>query len=439
MSREAVRRGVFARDAGSLSDAPATEPELDSAGMRLQSACSPRHLLVVASHVVQYSSPIFQKLAQDPRLEILVAYCSMQGAEASVDPGFGVEVAWDIPLFEGYPWVHVPNRASRPGLGRFFGLFNPGLWGLIRDGKFDAIFVSGYFYASAWLAIMAAKRHGVGLIFSTDAYSLRSLKIRSAWRLWPKKFLVRGIFGLGKAVLGSSSGSVEYLKSLGIPESRIVLAPYTVDNAWWTARAAAVDRDEVRARWGIPPASRVVLFCAKLQPWKRPLDVLEAFAKANVSDAYLVYAGDGPLRKTVEARAAELGIMERTRMLGFVNQTQLPAVYGSSDLLVLPSEYDAFGLIVNEAMLCGCPVAVTEYVGAKFDLVREGENGFVFPCADVGALARIFQSYFLDQDSRTRMGGAARRRMETWSPREFVESIVKAVELAARTGPRRKR
>jgi glycosyltransferase involved in cell wall biosynthesis len=398
-----------------------------------------RRLLLVGSHVVQYSSPIFQKLAQDPRLEILVAYCSMQGAEARVDPEFGVEVAWDTPLFEGYPWVHVPNRAPRPGLGRFFGLFNPGLWRLIRDGKFDAIFVSGYFYASAWLAILAAKWQGVGLIFSTDAYSLRSLKIRSAWMLWPKKFLVRGIFGLGKAVLGSSSGSVEYLKSLGVPESRIVLAPYTVDNAWWTARAAAIDRKEVRARWGIPPASRVVLFCAKLQPWKRPLDVLEAFAKANVRDAYLVYAGDGPLRKALEARALELGVTPRLRMLGFVNQTQLPAVYASSDLLVLPSEYDAFGLVVNEAMLCGCPVAVTEYVGAKFDLVREGENGFVFPCGDVGALAHILHSHFSDQDSRARLGEAARRRMETWSPRESVESIVKAVELAARTGPGRNR
>ena len=404
---------------------------------RSSSPLTRRRLLLVGSHVVQYSSPIFQKLAQDQRLEILVAYCSMQGAEACVDPEFGVEVAWDTPLFEGYPWVHVPNRALRPGLGRFFGLFNPGLWVLIRDGKFDAIFVSGYFYASAWLAILAAKWHGVGVIFSTDAYSLRSLKTRSSWMLWPKKFLVRGIFGLGKAVLGSSSGSVEYLKFLGIPESRIVLAPYTVDNAWWTARAAAVDRNEVRARWGIPPASRVVLFCAKLQPWKRPLDVLEAFANTNVNDAYLVYAGDGPLRRSIEARAVELGLFERIRMLGFVNQTQLPAVYGSSDLLVLPSEYDAFGLVVNEAMLCGCPVAVTEFVGAKFDLVRDGENGFVFPCGDVGALARIFHSYFLDQDSRTRMGGAARRRMETWSPREFVESIVKAVEVAARTGPGR--
>jgi len=70
---------------------------------RNSSPLARRRLLLVGSHVVQYSSPIFQKLAQDPRLEILVAYCSMQGAEACVDPEFGVEVAWDTPLFEGYP------------------------------------------------------------------------------------------------------------------------------------------------------------------------------------------------------------------------------------------------------------------------------------------------------------------------------------------------
>lgn len=391
---------------------------------------------MVGSHVVQYSSPIFRQLAQDPRLDILVAYCSMQGAEARVDPEFGVEVAWDTPLFEGYPWVHVLNQAPRPGLGHFFGLFNPGLWKLVRDGKFDVVYVSGYFYASAWIAILAAKWYGAGLIFTTDAYSLRSLRIRSPWKLWLKKYLLRGIFTLGKAVLGTSSGSVEYLKSLGLPENRIFLAPYAVDNAWWTARAAAVDRNEVRTRWGIPLEAPVVLFCAKLQPWKRPLDVLEAFATANNANAHLVYAGDGPLRENLEARALELGVSERVHMLGFVNQSQLPAAYCASDLLVLPSEYDAFGLVVNEAMLCGCPVAVSEYVGARFDLVRDGENGFVFACGDVGALANILQSYLPDNSARTRMGEAARRRMKTWSPLECVEGMVRAVELAARSGGR---
>ena len=389
-----------------------------------------RRLLLVCSHVVQYSSPVFQKLAQDGRLELLVAYCSLQGAQPGVDPGFGVEVSWDTALLEGYPWVHVPNRAARPGIGHFFGLFNPGLWKLIRDGGYDAIYVSGYFYASAWIAIWAAKWYDAGLIFTTDAYSLRSFKIRSSLKLWFKKHLIRRIFGLGKAFLGTSSGSIEYLKSLGLPENRLVLYPYAVDNAWWTGQAAAVYRNEVRTRWGIPPEVPVILFCAKLQPWKRPLDVLEAFAAANGADAYLVYAGDGPLRGELEARARKLGVAERVRMLGFVNQSQLPAVYCASDLLVLPSEYEPFGLVVNEAMLCGCPVAVSEYVGARFDLVREGENGFVFACGDINALSNIFRSYLPNRSVRGRMGEAARFRMETWSPLECVEGVVRAVELA---------
>src|SRR5580692_11087681 len=87
-----------------------------------------RRLLLVCSHVVQYASPIFRKLAGDPRFDILVAYCSLQGAEAGFDPGFGVQVNWDEPQLDGYPWVCPPNRARHADVSRCFGLFNPGLW-----------------------------------------------------------------------------------------------------------------------------------------------------------------------------------------------------------------------------------------------------------------------------------------------------------------------
>jgi len=54
-------------------------------------------LLLLGTHPVQYSAQLFRELAQHPQLEILVAYCSLQGAEAGLDPDFGVKVAWDVP------------------------------------------------------------------------------------------------------------------------------------------------------------------------------------------------------------------------------------------------------------------------------------------------------------------------------------------------------
>src|SRR5882762_12018725 len=92
-------------------------------------------VLAIASHPVQYASPIFRLMAQHPHLDFQVAYCSMRGAEAAHDPEFGRSVKWDVPLLDGYAWTHVPNHGS--GTESFFGLRNPGLWKLIRNGRFE--------------------------------------------------------------------------------------------------------------------------------------------------------------------------------------------------------------------------------------------------------------------------------------------------------------
>jgi len=391
-------------------------------------------VLLLASHVVQYSSPIFRHMAQDPRLDLQIAYCTLQGATPSVDPEFGVEVAWDTSVLDGYPWVHIPNRSLVPGLGRFFGLFNPGVWGLIRTSRFDAVILPGYFYFTAWIAIAAAKWAGTPILFVTDSHGLRSWNAQSPWKLRIKRWLVPRIFSLANAILVSSSGGVEYLQSLGFSRERIFLVPTSVDNDWWTGQASKVDRNATRATWKIPVDGTVVLFCAKLQRWKGPLDLLQAFARTNVPNSYLVYAGDGPERKNLERRAAELGLADRLRFLGFVNQSLLPSVYCASDLFVLPSLFEPFGLVVNEAMLCGLPVAVSDRVGAKFDLVRPEENGYVFPAGDVEALAAILREILSDPQRRARMGAAARRRMDTWSPREYTDGVVRAVQSMIKRG-----
>ena len=130
-------------------------------------------VLIIASHPVQYESPILRLLEQDPRVESEVAYCSLQGAEAAIDPDFGVEVKWDVPLLDGYRWNLIRNRSWAPRIGSFFGLLNVGIWRKIRRGNFDAVvLLTGYVYATFWIAVIAAKLSNVPVLFGTDATSL---------------------------------------------------------------------------------------------------------------------------------------------------------------------------------------------------------------------------------------------------------------------------
>jgi glycosyltransferase involved in cell wall biosynthesis len=394
------------------------------------SASQKYRVLIVASHPVQYASPLFRAMAAHPRLEIQVAYCSMQGAEEAVDPEFGVRVAWDVPLLEGYPWVRVPNRSSRPGPGRFFGLRNPGLWSLVREGKFDALVIlTGYVYASFWITMAAAKLSGYPVLFGTDAHQLFPIDGKR-WKVPIKRLLWPLLFRLADTVIVPSTGGVNLMRSLGIPSDCVILTPYVVNNAWWIEQAARADREAIRRGWDVPASAQVVLFCGKLQPWKRPMDLLEAFAKLELAGAYLVFAGEGPLRAMLEQRAGELGIAARVRFSGFVNQTQIPGLYVASDLFALPSEYEAFGVVVNEAMLCGCPVVVSDRVGARYDLIRDGVTGMVYPCGDVAALTNILRALLGDAERLRVMSEAARKRMDSWAPEDNINGLVAAVERA---------
>jgi glycosyltransferase involved in cell wall biosynthesis len=390
----------------------------------------PFRVLLVATHPVQYGAPLFRALAKDRRLDIQVAYCDMGGAEAHLDRDFGVSVKWDIPLLDGYSWVSLRNHSFRPGGGRFFRFFNPGIWRLISREKFDAVVVfTGYVYATFWITLAAAKRRHVPIFFGTDAHELTAPDAKR-WKITAKKWLWPRLFGLADVVIVHSSGGAALMRSLHIPEGRTALFPYCVDNDWWIDQARRVDRAAVRARWNVPGGACVVLFCAKLQPWKSPQDLLAAFVHAASPNTYLVFAGEGALRQVLEAEARSKGIIDRVRFLGFVNQSGLPEIYCASDVLVLPSSYEPFGVVVNEAMLCGCPVIVSDRVGARFDLVKEGETGFTFPSGNVEALAAVLRRAVNDQAELRRMGKAGRDRMASWSLADYDRSLFEAVSKA---------
>ncbi len=387
-------------------------------------------VLVIAGHPVQYMAPLLRCMAKHPRFNLQVAYCSLRGVEASVDPEFGTEVKWDVPLLDGYKWTHVPNKG--PERETFWGMNNPGLRELIRDGEFDAVICyTGYVCASFWIAKRASAKAGAAFIFGTDTWTIEP-RDGKKWKAWLKKLVWPWIFRMADQAITPSIGGRELMRSLGIPEDRITMTPPCVDIAWWSAGAEKADRVAERAKFGLGECDFAILFCAKLQSWKRPMDLLRAYAQARIEGSRLIFAGDGPLREELKMEAERLGVSSRVAFPGFINQSALPALYKLVDLMVLPSSYEPFAMVVNEAMCCGCPVMASDKVGAARDLIEPIARDFVFPAGDVDALSKKLSEAASDRARLQNMRESVQRHIQGWSPENNAEALLRAVEAGVR-------
>src|SRR6202042_140238 len=159
------------------------------------------------------------------------------------------------------------------------------------------------------------------------------------------------------------------------------------------------------------PGRAVILFASKMQPHKRAADLMEAYVRLSSDGVaepapYLVFAGDGEERASLERRARELK-WDSIRFIGFRNQSELPALYDLCDVFVLPSEHEPWGLVVNEAMNGGKPVIVSDRVGAGPDLVDDGVNGFVYPTRNIASLADRLRRLIDNPENRAKMGARA--------------------------------
>jgi glycosyltransferase involved in cell wall biosynthesis len=167
---------------------------------------------------------------------------------------------------------------------------------------------------------------------------------------------------------------------------RVIFAPNSVDNERFAGRPH-IGRSDLLARWGLKDNAPVIMFCGKLIPRKRPMDLIEALR--ILSHEYVVlFVGDGVLAQRVRA-AIEPG---QGAVTGFINQAELPSYYHAADILVLPSEVETWGLVINEGMAAGTLPVVSDRVGAAPDLV-DG-IGQVYPCGDIASLAAALDRAF---------------------------------------------
>jgi glycosyltransferase involved in cell wall biosynthesis len=342
-------------------------------------------LAVLTSHPIQYYAPLFRALAKVVDLHVLFAHHATPAEQANA--GFGTPFTWDVDLTSGYAHSFLENVARQPGTDRFLGCDTPGIGQRLHEGRFQVLLVLGWHLKAYLQGILAAKRLGIPVMVRGDS----QLKTpRSPLKKALKSLAYPWLLRLFDAALYVGQRSRAYYAHYNYPPSRLFFSPHCVDTQWFGATASAEERLRLRRQRAIAPETFLVLFAGKLIPFKRPADVIAAVARcrAHGRAAEVLVAGSGELEAHIRATAASSGVP--VHLLGFRNQTEMPAAYAAADCLVLPSNgRETWGLVANEALACGRPIIVSEACGCAPDLGRDGGAGRTFPMGDTEALAHM--------------------------------------------------
>jgi glycosyltransferase involved in cell wall biosynthesis len=379
-------------------------------------------LAAIVSHPIQYQAPLFRALAAIPGINLRVFFCCKWGIEGYLDPEFKVNVAWDVPLLDGYHSTFLKNVSPSPGPDDPLGLINPGVVARIMNDRFDAIWIHGWSLATNWMAIAAASMTHIPILLRGESNGLSE---PTGPRLAVKRAVLKMLFARIAGFLAIGTYNRDFYRSYGVPKERIFSTPYAVDNDFFFRSAAmlAGHKRELRERERIAPELPLTLFSGKLIERKGPMDLLQAFASLPNGGAALAFAGDGPLRGELERFVQDRHI-DNVHFFGFRNQTEMPACYAMADALVLPSASETWGLAINEAMCFGLPIIASDKVGATADLVKDGFNGFVYPAHDLAKLAQSLQVIISERDRRREMGCRSREIINQWGIRENVQGIL---------------
>lgn len=363
-------------------------------------------LAILTSHPIQYQTPLFKKISEHPDIRLTVYFREKKGALAPYyDKEFGENVRWEIPLLEGYSFKFLSGPLS---LARE-----------LRASSYDVVMLYGWNSWQSLFAFLLCRIRKIKIFMYGEnplCEERKKQNIVQTIKRTALHFLFRGV----SAFLYIGEENKRFYIWLGVPEQKLFYMPYAVDNERWGNEENTKHKD--------PEHKPVILFVGKLVSRKRPLDLIRAFAPLD-GEGELVMIGEGVLRKELEVYVRDHDI-KNAQLAGFVNQNTLSEYYGKADIFVLPSGAgETWGLVVNEAMNFSLPIIVSDRVGCAADLVKHGENGFVYPVGDIDKLHEHLEMLVKDRKMRESFGKESWNIIQNFSYKKDIEGILQALSL----------
>lgn len=380
----------------------------------------------LVTHPIQYHAPLLRLISKDADFDLLTLFYWDKKQDAGYDEGFQQTVKWDIPLLSGYHSKFLFELAKSKNT--FLKLI--ALWKALQKRDCNILWTHGYADIYTLSAIVFAKFKGIKVFVRGDSalfpdenqFPKRIVKRKIAFRLL--NFFVDRYLAVG------TENKIFYLQQ-GVPEKKIVLSHYTVDNDFFYSKyCEAKNRiSELKSALKLESHRPIIFYASKFITRKYPIDIVHAFERLNKSKVtpYVLFIGTGEQLENVKAAAHAID-SDSIRFLGFKNQTELPDYFALSDIMVLPSIHENWGLIVNEAMNAECAMIVSDHIACAPDLVKPGENGFIYPARDIDALTKCLQILIDDPVLCEKMKLKSREIILQWSFAETINGLRVACE-----------
>jgi glycosyltransferase involved in cell wall biosynthesis len=334
----------------------------------------------------------------------------------------GLDCAWSSPAGVDFPLRDGLVLTFPASLQRHLTALSP------------AVVVCGGFSLPSMAVMRFARRGGVPfLIWSGEVPWAKTAK--SIVRLPVRRMLCRRATGF----VTYSTPAAKYLaETFSVDAERITVAPNAVDDAWFAAKADEYHAGASARRDLDAPVE--LMYAGRLVRSKGVHHLIAACASLPGAGQRwrLRLYGEGRDESEFRRLADSLGVADSVDFLGFQQAEQLARAFADADVFVLPTLFDTWGLVVNEAMACGLPCVVSPYAAVAHDLIDDCVDGFIVDPQDEQALSRVLDRLVEDGSTRVRVGAHARtsvvqRASLGLCASRFAAAILGALGRAGRT------
>ncbi len=378
------------------------------------SSKKPRKVAFISEIPTPYRVPLFEKISQETGVQPLFVFCS----ETQLDRQWSIKSSDELnkKVLKGWQF-------QRKGKNTLTTFFNPEVILTIFKGNFDFVVIAGWAQPTMIMAMIACWVKRVPYVLHSESHALkpRGVLKRVLRYLYPG-FVIRQAQGY----LVTGSRAAEYVTLLGGKRERIFVFPNTidVDRYMQESQRLAKKKSYLRSELELPGQYNF-LYVGRLVKVKGIEELVTAYAKLSqqLHEWGLVVIGDGPLKNRLTNDIRTRKLQDRILMVPHVDSAELIRYYTASDLFILPSHDEPWGVVVNEAMACGLPLILSQKVGAAADLLENHGNGFDFTAGDDASLAEKMYHIASDTELRKHMAKRSGEIITAWSYKRNLEAF----------------